>query len=133
MRRNRGYEPLLWIDDNPVGHAVTSCSFVPQTIQEPQFHGGFREFLTGWVMELEAFQSLDDGSLWREMWSRPGQEVAFRYAAHGNDAPSLTSPHLVGTVRFGARPQFGGNASLRSSHSFSSTLSIVTGPELVTA
>lgn len=133
MRRNRGYEPVIWLGSDDVRHSVSSCVFSPTTVPSQTLCSGEEEFEGGWIVEIEAVQSLDEGSLWRTLWDRSGQVVEFRYAAHGNAVPSLVSPHLVGTVRFGARPTFGGDSSLRASHTFSTKLFVVSGPTLVTS
>lgn len=131
-RRIRGHEPAIWVDGQDYRDELYSCHFVPTVVEEENMCDAPTETVVGWVMELEGFQSLEEGALWRVLWDRSGEDVAFVYAPHGNSEPSMTSPHFEGVLRVGARAPFGGEASVRSSHTFSSTMQVVQGPHLVT-
>lgn len=68
--------------------------------------GGSRQYkLTG-----SAIQSTEAASFWRYAWSNTGEDVPFVLAPHGNEVPSETEPHFIGTVTIGPKPSIGGEA-----------------------
>jgi hypothetical protein len=69
--------------------------------------GGGRQFF----LSLAAIQSTQAASFWRFAWANTGNVVAYRLAPHGNAVASPDEPHFVGTVKIGAKPKIGGEAS----------------------
>lgn len=56
--------------------------------------GGGRDY----VLEFTAVQDAATASLWDEMWTNSGQEVAVTMCPYGNDAPSVTEPQFTMTA-----------------------------------
>jgi len=52
--------------------------------------GGGRDY----ALEFTAVQDAATGSLWDEVWSNAGDEVAVTIAPYGNDVASITEPHF---------------------------------------
>lgn len=77
-----------------------------------------------WFFELSGIQSTEHGSLWRFLFENVGRLVPFRYAVHGNAAPSPSQPHLVGYARVMHPPRLGGEADVRGSQAFDMRLEV---------
>ena len=57
-----------------------------------------------------AIQSTETASFWRYVWENSGVDVPFTLAPHGNDVPTASQPHFIGTVTIGSKPSIGGDA-----------------------
>ena len=88
--------------------------------------GGGRTYF----LEIEGIASTDPDSLWRYIWEQTGTEVPFTYAPHGNETPSTSQPHFIGTIKVGPRPAIGGEAGTNSTFTFESRWDIVGTPVL---
>lgn len=71
-------------------------------------NGGSRQHF----MNIGAIQSLQTDSLWRYIWAHTGENVAYKYAAHGNAIATADQGHLTGTLTIGPKPKIGGEAGL---------------------
>jgi hypothetical protein len=77
--------------------------------------GGARQFF----LRGSAIQSTDTAAFWTYVWENSGDTaVAYTIAPHGNETPSATQPHFVGTLTIGPKPTIGGEASTSSSSAF---------------
>lgn len=56
--------------------------------------GGAREY----KLEFTAVQDTTTGTIWDQIWTSAGSEVACTYMPYGNVAPSLTEPHFTFTA-----------------------------------
>lgn len=61
---------------------------------------------------ISAVSSTASGSFWTYLFDNPGEkEVAYVYAPHGNETPSVAKPHFEGTLSLpGGMPSIGGEA-----------------------
>lgn len=82
--------------------------------------GAMQEFL-----QITAIQSTDPDSLWSYIWEHTGEEIPFTFAPHGNETPSATQPHLLGTCRIGPRPAIGGEAGRNNTYTFETRWDVV--------
>jgi hypothetical protein len=57
-----------------------------------------------WTLELEGIVSGDDTSLYRVLWANFGDTAEFTVSPGGNNSPTATAPHYVGTVVFNDIP-----------------------------
>lgn len=91
------------------------------TFEDAAEPGGARtEFL-----EIAGIQSTDADSLWTYLWDNAGQDVAFTYAPHGNETPTATEPHFIGTCTLGPRPDVGGEAGRANTYTFETRWDVV--------
>lgn len=82
--------------------------------------GAQQEFL-----QITAIQSTDPEGLWGYCWEHTGEEIAFTFAPHGNETPSATQPHFLGTCRIGPRPAIGGEAGRNNTWTFETRWDVV--------
>lgn len=90
--------------------------------------GGARDYF----LNITAIQSTDPTSLWRYIWEQSGTEVAYTYAPHGNETPTDTQPHFIGTVTIGPKPEIGGEAGVNVTQTFETQWTCVGTPTLDT-
>lgn len=86
-----------------------------------------------WAFEVTAVQSTDPGSLWSLMFAHAYQDCPFVYAPHGNEEPTQSQPHFVGTLQLGHPPALGGQAGTAVEYVFTTRLPILGSPERVPA
>tara|TARA_R110000822_G_scaffold123979_1_gene258490 strand:+ start:5065 stop:5484 length:420 start_codon:yes stop_codon:yes gene_type:complete len=90
--------------------------------------GGARQF----YLEGTAIQSTAAASFWSYLWENTGDTVAYVYAPHGNDTPSVTEPHFSGTVKVPAKPAVGGEAGVTVEYTFDFRMDCQEEPTLIT-
>ncbi len=56
--------------------------------------GGGRDY----VLQLTFVQDASTGSLWDQVWSHAGDDIAVVVRPHGNGVASASQPHFTGTV-----------------------------------
>lgn len=72
-----------------------------------------------WFLRGAAIQSTATASFWRWCWENQGTTgVVFTLAPHGNEEPSDTEPHFIGTLTVSVPPALGGEASTDPKSSF---------------
>lgn len=128
--RIRGRQLKLLVGTPPVDQYADTTAVVLDseesdddvtTFEDAAQPGGARqEFL-----QITAIQSTDPDSLWSQVWDKAGEEVAFTYAPHGNETPSETQPHFVGTCTIGPRPTLGGEAGRTNTYTFETRWDVV--------
>lgn len=90
--------------------------------------GGARQF----YFTVSATQSTESASFWRYVWANTSNEVAFRYAPHGNESATADAPHFIGTVTIGPKPSIGGDAGSTKTYTFETRFDLVGEPVLDT-
>jgi YD repeat-containing protein len=83
-----------------------------------------------YFLNLTAIQSTDADGLWRYTWDHSGEVVGFTYAPHGNETPTVSQPHFIGTVKIGPRPTIGGEAGQSNTYTFDTVWEIEGVPVL---
>ena len=110
----RGQTLSLEIDEIEVACDVSAAKISPEEADDD-----FTTFCSAaqnktnydYHLTFTAGQSLDADSLWRYIFDHEGEEVAYVLAPAGNAEPSISQPHFTGTVKIGAMPELGGEAS----------------------
>lgn len=98
------------------------------TFADAAAEGGARQYF----LSLTAVQSTDTASFWRYVWEHSGEKVPFVYAPHGNETPSESKPHFVGTCTIGPRPAIGGEAGATSTYTFETRFDVEGTPVMDT-
>lgn len=88
-----------------------------------------------WFFTIEAIQSGDTTSFWREMWDIAGDTTAIDYEFNpwGLATPTTSKPSFEGTVILKQPPSIGGTASTTDEYTFTVRLDCQETPSLVTA
>ncbi len=77
--------------------------------------GGARQ----WFLRVTAIQSTATNSFWTNVWENTGEsDIPYTIAPHGNAVATVDQPHFVGTLTYGPKPNFGGEASTSASSAF---------------
>lgn len=111
---------------------ITSCTFDNEeagsdvtTFADANAGGARQHFAT-----VGAIQSTQTSSFWRFVWANTGAEFAYKYAPHGNAVATADEPHLVGTLRIGAKPPLGSEAGLDNTSVFETRFDTLEEPVL---
>jgi len=74
----------------------------------------FREAQDGatkeYTLSVTAIVSFDTTSFWSYLWENAGEDVEVVIGPKGNEAPTATKPHFVGTGKLNGKPTFANEA-----------------------
>lgn len=101
---------LLDTPGTEVWQDIRGLTLQSEEPDDPTF-GEIADGVAKWLLSGNAVQSTDAGSLWSYVWENSGKRVAYTYAVHGNEVPSVSQPHFVGFVYIGRKPSLGGEAN----------------------
>lgn len=101
---------LLDTPGTEVWQDIKGLTLQSEEPDDPTF-GDIADGVAKWLLAGTAVQSTDETSFWSYVWENAGKRVAYTYAVHGNEAPSLTQPHFVGYVYVGRKPSLGGEVN----------------------